>query len=75
MKKKDAHQPCKRHRLMSRDGSSGLSSGASAAVVQLPSVVVDGATPANPITLADSSDDSNGGATTSKVSNNEIVSF
>ena len=75
MKKKDAHPPFKRPRLMSRDGSSGLSSGVSAAVVQLPSVVVDGATPADAITLDDSSDDSTGGATTAKVSNNEIVSF
>ncbi len=74
----DAHLPCKRRRVDSGDGSSALTSGASA--VQLPSLVggsmaVDGATQANAITIGDSSDDSNGGANTSKVNNKEIVSF
>ena len=80
MKKMDAYLPCKRRRVDSGDGSSVLTSGASVAVVQLPSLVggsvaVDGATQANAITVGDSSDDSNGGANTSKVNNKEIVSF
>ena len=80
MKKTDADPPCKRLRLVSRDGSSVLSSGASAAFIQLPSNVggqvdVRGLTEANAITLSDSSDDSNGGTPISNVNNNEIVSF
>ena len=76
----DAHLPCKCRRVYSGDGSSVPISGASAAVDQLPSNVggsmaVDGATQANAITIGDSSDDSNGGANTSKVNNKEIVSF
>ena len=64
----------------SSDGSSVLTSVASAAVVQLPSllggsVAVDGLTQATAIALGDSSDDDNGGANTSKVNNKEIVSF
>ena len=50
------------------------------AATQLPSVVggsvvADGARPANPIRLGDSSDDDNGGASIPKVNNKEIVSF
>ena len=80
MKKTDADPQCKRRRLVPRVGSSVLSSGASAAVVQLPShvggsVVVDGLTQANAIILGDSSDDDNGGASIPKVNNKEIVSF
>ncbi len=67
---------------MSPMGSSVLSSGASAAVIQLPSNVGgsladDKGTPANPITLDDSLDEDNGGATISKVNNNnkEKLSF
>ncbi len=65
---------------MSPMGSSVLSSGASAAVIQLPSNVGgsladDKGTPANPISLDDSIDDSNGGANISMVINTEIVSF
>ena len=60
---------------MSPMGSSVLSSGASAAVIQLPSTVGgsladDKGMPANPITLDDSLDEDNGGATISKVNNN-----
>ena len=80
MKKTDADPACKRRRLVSRDGSSVLSSSASAAVVQLPSlvggsVVVDGLTQANAITLDESSDDDNGGSSIPMVNNKEIVSF
>ena len=65
---------------MSPMGSSVLSSGASAAVIQLPSNVGGslantGRSPANPITLDDSSDEDNGGANISMVINTEIVSF
>ncbi len=74
MKKTDAHSPCKRRRMVSGDGSSALSSGVIAAVVQLPSNA-KGDTLANAITCDDSSDDSSGGASVSKVNNNEIVSF
>ncbi len=79
MKKTDAHQPFKRPRLVSRLGSTVLTSGASAAVIQLPSNVggpvdVRGLTQANAITLEDSLDDDNGGASVSTV-NNGIVSF
>ena len=38
-------------------------------------MVVDGLTQANAITVGDSQDDFNGDATSSKVNNNEIVSF
>ena len=81
MKKTDADPPCKRRRLISPMGSSVLSSVASVAVIQLPSNVGgsladDKGTPANPISLDDSTDDSNGGANISMVNNNkEIVSF
>jgi len=76
----DAHLPCKRRRVDSGDGSSVPISGASAAVVQLPSLmggslVVDGATQANAIPIGDSSDDDNGDASIPKVNNKEIVSF
>ncbi len=65
---------------MSGDGSTVLSSGASAAVVQFPSfaggsVVVDGLTQASAITLGDSSDDDNGGSSIPMVNNKEIVPF
>ena len=67
---------------MSPMGISVLSSGASAAVSQLPSNVGgpladDKGTPANPISLEDSMDEDSGSATVSKVNNNnnEIVSF
>ena len=65
--------------MVSGDGSTALSSGVSVAVVQLPSlvggsVVVDGLMQANAITLGDSSDDDNGGASIPKVNNKEIVS-
>ena len=63
-------------------GSRVVSSGATAAVIQLPSnvggsVADDVGTPANQISLDDSTDDSNGDANISKVNNNnnEIVSF
>ena len=82
MKKTDADPACKRRRLMPRVGRTLLSSGASAPVIQLPSlvggsVIVDGLTQANAITLGDSSDEDNGGATVSKVNNNnkEKLSF
>ena len=76
----DAHLPCKRRRVDSGDASSVLTSVASAAVVQLPSLmggslVVDGATQANAIPIGDSSDDDNGDASIPKVNNKEIVSF
>ena len=50
------------------------------AATQLPSLVAASVkdragTPANPTTVGDSSDDSNGGANISMVINNEIVSF
>ncbi len=65
---------------MSRVGTTVLSSGASAAVVQLPSlvggsVVVDGLTQVNAITIGDSSDDDNQGSSIPMVNNKEIVSF
>ncbi len=80
MKKTDGHPPCKRRRVMPRAVSSDVSSGGTAAALtQLPShvagSVADDGTPANPITLVDSSDDSNGGANISTVINNEIVSI
>jgi len=80
MKKTDDQTPRKRRRLASGDGSSVLSSGASTAVVQVPSLVggsvaVDGLTPADAIVLEDSSDDDNGGASIPMVNNKEIVSF
>ncbi len=76
----DAHLPCKCRRVYSGDGSSVPISGASAPLIQLPSLVggsvaVDGLTQATAIPLVDSSDDDNGGANTSKVNNKEIVSF
>ena len=56
------------------------SSGTVVAPSQIPSraagsLAGDDGTPANPITLGDSSDDSNGGANISTVINNEIVSI
>ena len=80
MKKTDSHPPCKRRRLVSRDGSNVLSSGARAAVLQLPSlvgvsVVITGLTQASAITIGDSSDDDNGGSSIPMVNNKEIVSF
>ncbi len=81
MNKMDEHLARKCRRLVSGEGSNVVSSGASSAVEQFPSnvggsVVIHVATPANPITLFDSSDDSNGGATISNANNNnEIVSF
>ncbi len=76
MKNADAHPPRKRPRLVSGDGSGGTSM----AAIQLPSNAGGsdadaGATQSNAITLGDSSDDSNGGAITSKVNNKDIVSF
>ena len=76
----DAHLPCKRRRVDSGDASSVLTSVASAAVVQLPSLmggslVVDGATQANAIPIGDSSDDDNGDASIPKVNNEETASF
>ena len=61
--------------------STSRSSGTSMAATQLPSnvggsVAVDGLTPASAIILEDSSDDSNGDGSISKViNNNEIASF
>ncbi len=61
--------------------SASQSSGTSMAATQLPSnvggsVAVDGLTPASAIILEDSSDDSNGDGSISKViNNNEIASF
>ena len=80
MKKTDADPPCKRLRLVSRLGSSVVSSGVIAPVIQPPSnaggSLADVAgTAAKPITFDDSSNDSSGGASVSKVNNNEIVSF
>ena len=80
MKRTDAQPPRKRRRVVSGDGSNVLSYGASAAVVKLPSlvggsVVVDGFTQANAITVDDSSDDDNGGSSIPMVNNKEIVSF
>ena len=65
---------------MSPMGTSVLSSGASAAVIQLPSnvggsVVVAGLTQANAITLDDSLDDDNGGSSIPMVNNKEILLF
>ena len=80
MKKTDGHPPCKRPRLVSRLGSTVLTSVSRAAVIQPPSNVggsladVAGSV-AKPITFDDSSNDSSGGASVSKVNNNEIVSF
>ena len=78
MKKMDDQPPRKRRRLVPRVGTTVLKSGASSAVVQLPSLVaasvaVDGLTAADAIILEDSSDDDNGGASISQVFNNEIV--
>ena len=80
MKKTDADPACKRRRLVSRDGSSVLSSDVIAPVIQPPSnaggSLADVAgTVAKPITFDDSSNDSSGGASVPKVNNNEIVSF
>ena len=83
MKKKDGNPPRKRRRVMSPSGSSA----SAAAPTQLPSQVVgkksadpfpltiDSGVPGNPITILDSSDDSDGGASIPKVINNDIVSF
>ena len=82
MKKSDGHPPRKRRRLMSPSGSSA----SAAALTQLPAhvadtnsddpfpLIINSGTPGNPITVLDSSDDSDGGATIPKVINNEIVS-
>ncbi len=77
-KKTDGQSPSKRRRLMPTMGSSGTV----VAPSQIPSraagsLAGDDGTPANPITLGDSSDDSNGGANISKVinNNNEKLSF
>ena len=81
MKKTDGHPPSKRRRVILRAINRVLRSGrAAVAATQLPSHVVgsladDAGTPANPISLDDSTGDSNGGATISTVINNEIVSF
>ena len=73
--KKVGDPASKRRRGMSTIGSSGTA----AAPTQFPSLQAgsnsnDG-TLANPITLEDSSDESNGDASISKIINNEIVSF
>ena len=80
MKKMDHQPPRKRRRLVPRVGTTVLSSGVSAAVIQLPSLVggsvaVDGLTLANAIPIGDSSDDDNGGSSIRMVNNKEIVSF
>ena len=74
-KKTDGKPQSKRCRLMSTLGSSGTAVASS----PLPSHVAgslagDDGTPANPFTLGDSADESNGDANISKVINNEIVS-
>ena len=83
MKKNDGHPPRKLRRVMSTSGSSATA----AAPTQLPAHVAgvnpiyhfsladEGRTSDNPIMFSDSSDDSTGGTNTSKVINNEIVSF
>ena len=83
MKKNDGHPPRKLRRVMSISGSSATA----AAPTRLPAHVAgvnpidpfsladDGRTPGKPIMFTDSSDDSTGGATSSKVIKNEIVSF
>ena len=76
--KNDGHPPCKLRRVMSTSGSSATA----AAPTQLPAPVAvvttmadDGRKAGNPIMFSDSSDDSSGGTNTSKVINNELVSF
>ena len=83
MKKKDGSPPRKRRRVMPTSGSSASLAAPTQLTAQVTGtnshdpfpLTIDSGAPGNPITILDSSNDSDGGASIPKVINNEIFAI